>query len=300
MLHSWMKKLTLADQLPAICNGGKTRGVTFVISPLISLISDQSRHLVKLKIPTIAYTGDLTQSDRNMAHELLSRPEPYTKVVFVTPEMMSMGGQIKNIMRQLLRRNRLARFVIDEAHCVSQWGHDFRDDYLKLGNLRKEYPGVPIMALTATAQNKVQDDIIRTLGIQGCKVLKQSFNRPNLHYEVRPKKRGVIEDMVAFINTQGKISVEDVDRPGQQKEVGVSGIIYCSSRNKCEDIAKVLRDEHNLGAWHYHAGMSKNDRRKTQEGWQEHKFPVIVATVSELASVKRQADPFRLLSVWGM
>ena len=136
---------------------------------------------------------------------------------------------------------------------------------LKLGGLRREYPGVPIMALTATAQNKVQDDIIRTLGITGCRVLKQSFNRPNLHYEMRPKTKKVIEDMVGFINTQPR---------------GSSGIIYCGSRVQCEDLAMTLREKHNLGAWHYHAGMSKGDRRKIQEGWQEHNFEIIVATVS--------------------
>jgi bloom syndrome protein len=108
------------DQLPAICSDGVTKGVTFVISPLISLINDQSRHLCNLNIPAIAYTGDLSQADKNLAHEQLSKREPHTKVVYVTPEMMSMGGTIKHIMRDLHSRQRLARFVIDEAHCVSQ------------------------------------------------------------------------------------------------------------------------------------------------------------------------------------
>lgn len=120
------------------------------------------------------------------------------------------------------------------------------------------------MALTATAPEKVQDDIIRVLGIGGCTVLKQSFNRPNLHYEVRPKKKTVLDEIVSFIRTQ----------PG-----GVSGIVYCSSREKCEVIAKELRDQ-KIRAWHYHAGMTKGDRRKIQEGWQEHKFEVIVATIA--------------------
>ena len=108
------------DQLPAVCNTGKTRGVTFVVSPLISLINDQTRHLCKLSIPAIAYTGELSQKDKNAAHELLNMPEPWTKIVYVTPEMLVMGGVIKGILRGLLKRKRLARFVVDEAHCVSQ------------------------------------------------------------------------------------------------------------------------------------------------------------------------------------
>jgi bloom syndrome protein len=120
------------------------------------------------------------------------------------------------------------------------------------------------MALTATAQDKVQDDIIRSLGIQGCEKLKQSFNRPNLNYEVRPKVKNLMEEIVSFVNTQG---------------ANASGIIYCSSRDKCEEVAKQLRDKHHIKAWHYHAGMSKADRRKMQEGWQDHHFEIIVATV---------------------
>lgn len=135
---------------------------------------------------------------------------------------------------------------------------------LKLGELRREYPSVPIMALTATAQTKVQGDIMHSLGITGCKVLKQSFNRPNLHYEVRPKQKNLLDDIVAFVNTQEK---------------GASGIIYCASRDKCEETAKQLRDNHGIRAWHYHAGMPKGDRRKMQEGWQDHQFEIIVATV---------------------
>lgn len=254
------------------------------MSPLISLILDQTRHLHHRGIPAIAYTGELSQADKNIAHDQLNAPEPWTKVVYVTPEMLTMGGNIKSILRGLLNRKRLARFVIDEAHCVSQWGHDFRSDYLKLGELRTQYPGVPIMALTATAQNKVQEDIISSLGIQGCSMLRQSFNRPNLAYEVRPKKKGVMEELHTFIKCY---------------PAGTSGIIYCSSRDKCEDLAMKLRKDYGIQAYHYHAGMTKGDRRKTQEGWQEHKFEVIVATVSLDSCDSDKADALRSLSAWG-
>ncbi|BEJ15894.1 hypothetical protein CspHIS471_0504990 [Cutaneotrichosporon sp. HIS471] len=257
---------TGGDQLPAICVMGETRGVTFVISPLISLINDQTRHLAKRGIPAIAYTGDMTAADKQLAHTELSQREPNTKVVYVTPEMMSKGGRIKGIIRDLIRNNRLARFVVDEAHCVSAWGHDFRDDYLKLDLLRKDYPNVPIMALTATAAEKVQADIKNVLSFKRDYVqIQQSFNRPNLYYEVRPKLKKVMNEIASFIAVQPP---------------GASGIIYCSSREKCEVLAKELRDNHNIQAWHYHAGMSKGDRRKVQEGWQDHKFAVIVATIA--------------------
>lgn len=139
---------------------------------------------------------------------------------------------------------------------------------------------MPIMALTATAPNKVQEDIIRVLGIEGCTVLKQSFNRTNLHYEVRPKLKKVMNDIAAFIGTQTP---------------GASGIIYCSSREKCETLAKELREQHGIPAWHYHAGMTKGDRRKVQEGWQDHKFDVIVATVSSRRAAELTS---RSLSAW--
>ena len=133
------------------------------------------------------------------------------------------------------------------------------------------------MAVTATAQKRVQDDVIRSLGMLDCTVITQSFNRPNLHYEVRPKLARMQDDMVDFIRSQRDKAC---------------GIVYCLSQATCENVARVLRDKYSLRAEHYHAGMTKEDRKKAQEGWQEHNFEIIVATVSPFAAGRslRYAD----------
>lgn len=153
-----------------------------------------------------------------------------------------------------------------------------------LGNLKEQYKGVPFMALTATANTKVRKDILENLKMNNAVTLQQSFNRPNLYYEVRPKRGGknLILDIYGFITAQ---------------PTGASGIIYCSSKDKCEEVAKKLREDHGLRAYHYHAGMNRSDRIMMQTEWQEHKFEIIVATVSNGRRAKLM--PCRLLSGWG-
>lgn len=267
---------SLCYQLPAVVHSGVTRGVTFVVSPLISLIQDQCQHLIDLDIPAIAFTGDLSMADRREAMRLLYMPEPYTKIVYITPEMLKGSGQARDMLRSLHQRKQLARFVIDEAHCVSSWGHDFRPDYRELGSLKTEYPGVPMMALTATANAQVQHDIRRVLSMQHSACFTESFNRANLHYEVRPKKgKATLQDIHAFIKTQPQ---------------GASGIIYALSRDGCEKLAKELRDKFDLRAHHYHAGMSKGDKSRIQKEWQHNKFEIIVATVSTKATTSEPSE----------
>ena len=260
---------SLCYQLPAIINSGHTRGVTVVISPLLSLMQDQVDHLQKLKIQALLINSEVTAEHRRLVMDSLREPLPekYIQLLYITPEMINKSQMILNSFRDLHRRGKLARIVIDEAHCVSQWGHDFRPDYKMLGEVRQQFQGVPVMALTATATENVKVDVIHNLGIRNCEVFTQSFNRPNLTYEVRSKGKGkdVLNSMATTMNTFYK---------------NQCGIVYCLSRQNCEKIAKQLREDYSIKAHHYHAGMEPQEKRLVQEQWQAGRYHVIVATIA--------------------
>ncbi|OJD37955.1 family helicase [Diplodia corticola] len=260
---------SLCYQLPAVIQTGKTRGVTVVISPLLSLMEDQVNHLRKLNIQAFHINGELNQEERQFIMNALreSQAEKFIQVLYVTPEMLSKSQAMINVLKDLHRRQRLARIVIDEAHCVSQWGHDFRPDYKTLGEIRRQFLGVPVMALTATATENVKVDTIHNLGIEGCEVFAQSFNRPNLYYDVRTKgkREDILQNIADIIKTQYR---------------GKSGIVYCLARKKCELIAEQLRVKHGISAQHYHAGMEPAQKSETQKAWQAGTYKVIVATIA--------------------
>ena len=260
---------SLCYQLPSIVTSGRTRGVTLVISPLLSLMQDQVDHLQTLKIQAFFVNGEVTREHKDMLVQKLRDPmvERFIQVLYITPEMIRKSNFFLSIFKDLHRRHKLARIVIDEAHCVSQWGHDFRPDYKELGQTRDEFRGVPVMALTATATENVKVDVIHNLGMQGCDVLTQSFNRPNLHYEVRSKGKAkdVLDSMAETINTFYK---------------GQTGIVYCLSRKNCETVAKALEEQYNIKAHYYHANMKPSMKSEVQKKWQAGVYKVIVATIA--------------------
>jgi bloom syndrome protein len=263
---------SLCYQLPAVVQSGKTKGITIVISPLLSLMNDQVQHLRKINIRAATLNSETTSEERTEIYNSLKEnyPEQFIQLLYITPEMITKSVYISNTLSRLHRNKKLARIVIDEAHCVSQWGHDFRRDYVALGQVRKQFPNVPIMALTATATENVKVDVMHQLGMNECPVYSQSFNRPNLHYEVRKKRgKGTSKDCLAEYVNLIKVKYKNQ-----------SGIIYTLSRKGTERLAATLEKEFKIKAHHYHADMPVQEKTRVQKDWQSGKIQVVVATIA--------------------
>ena len=246
---------SLCYQLPALL----MEGTAIVISPLIALMKNQV-DAVRMVSANDDVAHFLNSSLSKSQVDAVKRGvlSGKTKLLYVAPESLTKEENVS-----FLSGVKISFYAVDEAHCISEWGHDFRPEYRRIRPLVNQIGVAPIIALTATATDKGRGDIKKSLGIMDAVEFKSSFNRPNLYYEVRPKTENVEKDIIRFIL--------------QQK--GKSGIIYCLSRKKVEELAEVLR-ANNINARAYHAGMESQVRTQTQDDFIMERLDVIVATIA--------------------
>lgn len=246
---------SLCYQLPSLL----MEGTAIVISPLIALMKNQvdaMRHMSEEDGIAHFINSSLNKASIDKVKgDILSGK---TKLLYVAPESLN-----KEENMEFLRGVKISFYAVDEAHCISEWGHDFRPEYRKIRPVINEIGDAPVIALTATATDKVRTDIKKSLGITDAVEFKSSFNRPNLYYEVRPKTNDIDKEIIKFI----------------KQNSGKSGIIYCLSRKRVEELAEVLRTNE-IKAEAYHAGMDSATRSKAQDDFLMEKIDVIVATIA--------------------
>ena len=246
---------SLCYQLPSLLMDG----TAIVISPLIALMKNQVDVISNLsEVQGVAHYLNSSQNKAATDQVKADIRAGRTKLLYVAPESLTKEDNV-----EFLKTVKISFYAIDEAHCISEWGHDFRPEYRRIRPIINEIGQAPVIALTATATDKVRTDIKKSLGIVDAKEFKSSFNRPNLYYEVRPKTKDVDKDIIKFI----------------KQHPGKSGIIYCLSRKKVEELAAILR-ANDIKAAAYHAGLDSATRSKPQDGFLMEKIDVIVATIA--------------------
>ena len=246
---------SLCYQLPSLL----MEGTAIVISPLIALMKNQVDVITNLS----EHEGTAHYLNSSLNKAAIDQVKAdilagYTKLLYVAPESLTKEDNV-----EFLKSVKISFYAIDEAHCISEWGHDFRPEYRRIRPIINEIGQAPVIALTATATDKVRSDIKKNLGIVDAVEFKSSFNRPNLYYEVRPKTKEVDKDIIKFI----------------KQHPGKSGIIYCLSRKKVEELAAILK-ANEIKAAAYHAGLDSATRTQTQDDFLMENIDVIVATIA--------------------
>ena len=246
---------SLCYQLPSLL----MEGTAIVISPLIALMKNQVDVITNLS----EHEGTAHYLNSSLNKAAIDQVKAdiqngITKLLYVAPESLTKEENV-----EFLKTVKISFYAVDEAHCISEWGHDFRPEYRRIRPIVNEIGKAPIIALTATATDKVRSDIKKNLGMTEAKEFKSSFNRPNLYYEVRPKTKDVDKDIIKFI----------------KQHPGKSGIIYCLSRKKVEELAAILQ-ANEIKAAAYHAGLDSATRTQTQDDFLMENIDVIVATIA--------------------
>lgn len=262
---------SLTFQLPAVLSSG----ITLVIMPLISLIYDQMQRLNELGVVSRELNSTQDLSEQNNIYDDMIQHNS-VKILFVTPEKLSQSEKLNFFLHKLEERGKLARIVIDEAHCVSQWGRDFRKDYLKISKFRDNFPQIPILALTGTATLKVREDVVKSLKMRNPLVFLTSFNRPNLFYYVKAKGKNTIFEISKMVKTEF---------------IKMSGLIYCITKKDCIKVSEKLK-KCGIRCDFYHSEVDPLKKNQIQDQWMSGEIQILVATVAFGMGIDKQAVRF--------